>query len=257
MTVDFDVSEHVATITINRPERMNAMDSDTYQALSDIWIRVRDDDDIRSAVVTGAGQKSFSAGADLKFRNPRFHDMSLFWRTQDEQILNNGLEVWKPVVAAVNGYCLAGGMTLLLATDIRIAVPHATFAVSEVLRGLLPANGGTQRIAEQLPYPIAMRLLLLGEQMSADEALRWGLINEVVEPEALLDRAQECAARFAALPPLAVQACKEMAVRSRDMDRTVGLRTEMTMLRMLQMTEDADEGKKAFAERREPVYRGR
>lgn len=148
-------------------------------------------------------------------------------------------------------------MTLLLATDIRLAAPHATFALSEVKRGLLPANGGTQRILEQLPYPLAMELLLLGEAMDSTTAQRWALIDEVVPSEDLLDKALSYAHRLAALPPLAVQACKELAVRARDMDRTSGFRLEQTMLRMLQFTADADEGIAAFSERRAPDFQGR
>jgi E-phenylitaconyl-CoA hydratase len=257
MPVDVDVLDHVATITINRPERRNAMDAATYDALSEAWQRVRDDEQIRAAIVTGAGDQAFSAGADLKEVIPAFQDMSEFWLTQKGQLLNRGLEVWKPVVAAVNGFCLAGGMTLLLATDIRVAGETATFGLTEVKRGLLPANGGTQRVLEQLPHAIGMEMLLLGEPMDAQTALRWGLVNRVVPPAEMLPVAWDYARRLAALPPLAVQACKELAVRARDTDRATGQRLEITMLRMLQMTEDAREGKQAFAERRPPVFHGR
>lgn len=257
MSVDLDVEDAVAMITINRPERRNAMDAETYEALSQAWQRVRDDKDIRVAVVTGAGDRAFSAGADLKSFLSSPGDLSGFWETQRGQLLNRGLEVWKPIVAAVNGYCLGGGVTLLLATDLRIAASDAAFGLSEVKRGLLPANGGTQRVLEQLPHPIAMQLLLLGEPIDAETALRWGLVNEVVDPAEVLSRAREHALRIAQLPPLAVQACKELAIRARDMDRSAGLRLEQTMLRMLQFTDDAQEGIAAFAERRDPVYRGR
>jgi E-phenylitaconyl-CoA hydratase len=257
MSVDFELREHVATITINRPERLNAMDAATYDALSEAWQRVRDDKDIRSSIVTGAGDRAFSAGADLKEVIPAFQDMSEFWLTQKGQLLNRGLEVWKPVVAAVNGFCLAGGMTLLLATDIRVAAESATFGLTEVKRGLLPANGGTQRVLEQLPHPIGMEMLLLGEAMDAQTALRWGLVNRVVAQDQVFTVAWDYARRLAELPPLAVQACKELAVRARDTDRASGQRLEITMLRMLQMTDDAEEGKQAFALRRPPVFRGR
>jgi len=257
MSLDFELDQGVATITINRPERMNAMDGATYQALSEAWIRVRDDGDIRAAVITGAGEKSFTAGADLKSFVGSPGDLSEFWNTQKGQLLNKGLEVHKPVVAAVNGYCMGGGVTLLLATDLRVASSHATFALSEVKRGLLPANGGTQRILEQLPHPIAMEMLLLGEPIDAETALRWGLINKVVPAEELLETALGYARRLAELPPLAVQACKELAIRARDMDRTSGLRLEETMLRMLKFTDDAAEGIAAFSERRAPAYQGR
>ena len=257
MSVEFDLDQGVATVTINRPERLNAMDGPMYEALSRAWIRIRDDGDIRAAVITGAGDRSFTAGADLKSFVGSPGDLSEFWKTQKDQLLNRGLEVHKPVVAAVNGYCMGGGVTLLLATDLRVAASHATFALSEVKRGLLPANGGTQRILEQLPHPIAMEMLLLGEPIDAETALRWGLINSVVSADDLMDVAISYARRLAALPPLAVQACKELAIRARDMDRPSGFRLEETMLRMLKFTDDAAEGIAAFAERREPLYHGR
>ena len=170
--------------------------------------------------------------------------------------LNRGLEVWKPVIAAVNGYCLGGGMTLLLATDIRIAAEHASFGVSEVKRGVVPANGGTQRLLSQLPYPIAMDLLLTGRNMDSAQAARWGLVNEVVPAAALMDTAMARARMIAANAPLAVQAAKELAVRSRDMDLASGLRMEQFVNRTLQGTQDVVEGRAAFAEKRPPRFKG-
>jgi enoyl-CoA hydratase/carnithine racemase len=179
------------------------------------------------------------------------------WFTQRDQLLNRGLEVWKPVIGAVNGHCLGGGLTLLLATDIRIAVPHATFGLSEVKRGFIAGNGGTQRILKQLPYPIAMEVLLTGDAFSAETAARWGLINGVVEPGKLMDTAFGYAKRIAANAPLAVQAAKELALRGEDMDRATGLRVEQMWNRMLRFSEDAAEGPLAFAEKRKPQFRGK
>jgi E-phenylitaconyl-CoA hydratase len=161
------------------------------------------------------------------------------------------------VIAAVNGYCLAGGMTLLLGTDIRVAAEHATFNVAEVKRGLLPGNGGTQRILEQLPYAIGMELLLTGDALDAKTALHYGLINKVVPKEKLMETARDYARRIAANAPLAVQAAKEMAVRGREMDRVTGLRVEALTNRLLQFTEDAKEGPAAFAAKRPPNFKGR
>ena len=257
MAIDFALDDHVATITINRPERMNAMDTEHYDALSAAWIRVRDDPEIRVAIVTGAGEKSFSAGADLKSFVGAQPALSELLLTQKNQILNRGLEVWKPIVAAVNGYCLGGGMTLLLATDLRIAAEHATFSVAEVKRGVFPANGGTQRIAQQLPHAIAMELLLLGDTIDAQTALRWGIVNRVVKAADLMATARDFAARLARNAPLAVQAAKELAVRSRDMDLPTGLRMEQVMLRVLQGSEDVREGTTAFSEKRVPAFKGR
>ena len=257
MSIDLAVDQHVATITINRPERMNAMDAEHYAALSAAWVRVRDDADIRVAIVTGAGQKSFTAGADLKSFIGAQPPLSDLLATQKDQLLNRGLEVWKPVVAAINGYCLGGGMTLMLATDLRIAAEHATFSVPEVKRGVFPANGGTQRIAQQLPHAIAMEMLLLGDAFDAQTALRWGLVNRVVPASELMETALDIAQRLARNAPLAVQAAKELAVRSRDTDIATGLRMEQVMLRVLQESEDVKEGTAAFKEKRAPSFSGR
>jgi E-phenylitaconyl-CoA hydratase len=257
VSVDFDLQDGVALITLNRPERLNAMDADAYRALSDAWIRVRDDEEIRTAVITGAGERSFTTGADLKSFVTSPDDLSGFWQTQREQLLNRGLEVYKPVIAAVNGYCLGGGMTLLLATDIRIAAEHASFGLAEVKRGIIAGNGGTQRILAQLPHAIAMELLLTGDRIDAARAERWGLVNQVVPMDELLPTAMDYASRIAANAPLAVQATKELALRSRDLDLAGGLRLEQTMNRLLQFTADAKEGPAAFAEKREPRFEGR
>jgi enoyl-CoA hydratase/carnithine racemase len=256
MSIDVEVADGIATITINRPERMNAMDADHYRGLSQAWMRVRDDSAIRVAIITGAGEKSFSAGADIKSFLTAPTELSEMWLTQRDQILNRGLEVWKPVIAAVNGYCLAGGMTLLLATDIRIAASHATFSVAEVKRGIIPGNGGTQRILDQLPYAIGMEMLLTGDGISAETAAHFGLVNKVVPMADLMPTARAYAAKIAANAPLAVQAAKELAVRSREMDRVTGLRFEALINRLLQFSEDAKEAPAAFAAKRTPVFKG-
>ncbi|CAB4850253.1 MAG: enoyl-CoA hydratase/isomerase family protein [Actinobacteria bacterium] len=257
MSIDFEVDgEGIALITINRPERMNAMDADAYRDLSAAWCRVRDDSDIRVAVITGAGDRAFTTGADLKSYVNSPMDMSQFWKTQQDQLLNRGLEVWKPVIAAVNGYCLGGGMTLLMATDIRVATPTATFGLSEVARGVVAGNGGTQRILEQLPYAIAMEMTLTGRRVDAASAERWGLVNKVVPQEDLMSTAFDYAREISANAPLAVQAAKELALRSRDVDRATGLRMEQAMNRLLGFTNDAKEGPAAFAERRPAKFTG-
>jgi E-phenylitaconyl-CoA hydratase len=258
MAIDFEVSqEGIALITINRPERLNAMDAEHYQLLSQAWCRVRDDAQIRCAIITGAGDRSFSTGADIKSFLTAPPDLSDMWLTQRDQLLNRGLEVWKPVVSAINGYALGGGVTLMLATDIRIASPNATFNLAEVKRGVIPGNGGTQRIMQQLPYAIAMEMLLTGDSVDAETAARWGLINKVVPREQLLETAYSYARKIAANAPLAVQAAKELALRSRDTDLNTGLRIEAVINRMLMQTEDAREGPAAFAAKRPPNFKGR
>lgn len=257
MSIDIDVqSDGIALITINRPERRNALDSEHYAALSRAWQQVRDDAHIRVAVITGAGDKAFCAGADLKSFIGRQVEPGDFWLTQKDPLLNRGLEVWKPVIAAVNGYCIGGGMTLLLATDIRIATHEATFGLAEVKRGVIAANGGTQRVISQFPHAIAMQLLLTGDSIDAQTAERWGLVNEVVSTEDLLETAMRYARRIAANAPLAVQAAKELAVRAPSMGLEAGLRMEQYANRFLSGTQDAQEGRRAFAEKRTPTFRG-
>ena len=258
MSIDFHLDdEGIALITMNRPEKLNALDAEHYRLLSEAWVRVRDDPAVRVAIITGAGEKSFCSGADIKSWIGREVNMADMWLTQKGQLLNRGLEVWKPVIAAVNGLAIGGGTTLLLATDIRIAVPEATFGVAEVKRGVIAANGGTQRIAKQLPHCIAMEMLLVGNTISAATAERWGLINCLAPRDKLMEVAYDYARRIAANAPLAVQASKELAIRSRDMDLADGLRLEQLMGHILQQTEDVKEGRAAFAEKRKPKFRGR
>ena len=257
MSIDLDLLEGgIAVITINRPEKRNALDAEHYQALSEAWTRVRDDDAIRVAVVTGAGDKVFSAGADLKSWIGRKVQMSEIWQTQKGLLLNRGLEIWKPVIAAVNGHCLAGGMTLMLATDLRVAAEHATFALSEVKRGIIAANGGTQRLPQQLPHAIAMEMLLIGDAIDAQTASRWGLVNRVVPADKVMETALDLARRIAANAPLAVQAAKELALRGSDQGLAAGLRFEQFVQHILQRTEDAAEGRQAFADKRAPRFTG-
>ncbi len=262
MALLFETNDHIATITFNRPEAMNAMDSQTYRELSEAWAEVRDNPDVWVAIITGAGERAFTAGADLKsgaspVAGGGESNTWRFWQTQEDMILNRGMEVWKPIIAAVNGYCLGGGVTLLFACDIRVAAEHARFGLSEVKRGILPGNGGTQRALRQLPYPFAMELLLLGDQISAEDALRLGLVNKVVPLAELMSTALDYARRLCENPPLAVRAIKELAVRSQYMNLNDGLRFEASVARILQGTDDAREGRRAFAEKRKPEFKGR
>lgn len=258
MSIDLDVNAAgVARIVINRPERLNAMDADHYRDLSRAWITVRDDPSIKVAIVTGAGERSFTTGADIKSFLPDTPELADLWQTQSDMLLNRGLEVWKPVIAAINGYCLGGGMTLMMATDIRIATRSATFAFSEVQRGVLAANGGTQRILRQVPYAIAMEMMLTGTSIDAEAALRWGLVNRVVESADLMDVAYQYADRLVRNAPLAVRATKEMMIRSQDMDLQTGLRMEKLVAQHLQGSEDVREGSLAFQERRAANFKGK
>ena len=255
--MSIDLIKHpdgVALITLNRPEKLNAFDAEHYSQLANAWAETRDDKQVRVVLITGAGEKSFSTGADLKSFIGNPGDIAEFWQTQKGMLLNRGLEMWKPVIAAVNGYCLGGGMTLLLSTDIRVAAEHATFGLSEVKRGIIPANGGTQRVIEQLPRTIGMEMLLTGESINATKAERWGLVNQVVPAGDLMATAYALGQKIAKNAPLAVQAAKELALRARELSLSEGLRMEQLMNRMLTTTEDAKEGRTAFSEKREPRF---
>ncbi|MFL1461772.1 enoyl-CoA hydratase/isomerase family protein [Roseococcus sp. DSY-14] len=257
MPIELEVAaDGVALLTLNRPERLNALDPEHYALLSRAFERVRDDPAIRACVVTGAGERAFCTGADLKAPMPRLGPAEMAM-TQRDLLPNRGMQLWKPLVAAVNGHCLAGGMCLLLACDIRLAAPHATFGLSEVRRGLIAGNGGTVRAGRDLPHALAMELLLTGDAWDAARAERWGLVNRVVPMASLLEEALAAARRIAANAPLAVQAAKEVALRARDLPLDDALRLEQAMLALLATTEDRAEGVRAFTEKRAPAFAGR
>jgi enoyl-CoA hydratase/carnithine racemase len=208
------------------------------------------------AIITGAGDKVFSAGADLKSWIGRRAPLSEMWQTQKGMLLNRGLEVWKPVIAAINGHCLAGGMTLMLATDLRVTADHATFALSEVKRGIIPANGGTQRLPAQLPHAIAMEMLLIGDAIDAQTACTLGARQPRGAGDQVMETALALARRIASNAPLAVQAIKELALRCQSDGLAAGLRFEQFVQKALQSTEDAAEGRQAFADKRPPRFKG-
>ena len=258
----FEVDDRVATVTLNRPEAMNALDPETIESLEQIWTEVRDNPEIWVAIVTGAGDRAFSAGADLKKSIPappgsEAERRWLQFQPRSRAQIDDGIAVWKPIIAAVNGYCLGAGLTLLSACDIRVAADTAEFGLPEVRRGILPTLGATQRLPRQIPFAIAMEVLLLGEHMSAADAARYGLINRVVPAEEVLPTAREYAARFLAEPPLTVRAIKEAAVRGQSLPLEEGIRLESLLSNAVRQTDDFKEGPKAFAEKREPRYTGR
>lgn len=257
MTVRYEVADHVATITLDAPERHNTLTHDLLADLAEAWVEARDDDAVRAIVLTGAGEKAFCAGAHITDLLGRPETLNDLWNPNHDPRPDRGIEMWKPAVAAVNGYCLGGGMTLMLATDIRVAAETATFAMPEVRWGILASCGGTQRLMRELTTARAMEMLLVGEPISADRALEWGLINRVVPADQVLDTALEYAAKIAANAPLAVRATKELARRSWDMDLDSGLRLEDMVVRVLQESDDFAEGLRAFKERRSPRYEGK
>lgn len=262
----FEKRDGVAVITFNRPEKKNAISPEMMVRLADAWVEFRDDDALRVAVLTGAGE-TFSAGADLgrliplltKARAPEddwdrkvIADSTIFQRA----ILRR-FELWKPVIAAVNGAALAGSCEMLQATDLRIAVPTASFGLPEPKRGIVPGGGSMVRLARQIAYCDAMKILLTGDAISAEEALRIGLINEIVPRERLMERALELAGRVAENGPLAVRKIKETVVRSggRPLDEAFAI--EDGCSRDVMRSSDAREGPRAFMEKRKPNFTGR
>ena len=259
MSVLYEQSGHVVTLTINRPEAMNAIDPETQQALIEAWTRFRDDESAWVAIFTGAGEKSFSAGADLKKMIPAAFGGGRRRSHNDPGLggITRGLEIWKPMIAAINGHCLAGGLELALGCDLRIAVPHATFGLPEVRWAIMPGAGGTQRLPRAIPLAKAMELILMARTMTAEEALRWGLVNAVVPPADLLKTTREWADTICERGPLAVRAAKEATLRGLTMPVAEGLRLEAFLSGTLRGTEDAVEGPKAFAEKRKPNFKAR
>jgi len=254
--VGFEIKDHVATITLNRPEKHNAMDNEMYGAISSHLGEIDSNDDIWVGVVTGAGEKAFTAGADLVGMHGTAEKAEVGWSSPRTTRFDLGLEVQKPLIAAVNGYCLAGGLELALVCDIRIASEKAQFGCPEVKWNLLHGYG-----AQLLPRIVgtsnAMYLLLTGQFIDATEALRIGLVNEVVPPDRLMSRAYELAAIICENGPMAIRMTKELALRSRDMSIPDGIRLYQALNRLVELSDDLEEGTRAFAEKRKPEFKNR
>lgn len=259
MPIHYASDDHVVTITIDRPARRNALDLEHFDALASAWKRFRDDPAAWVAIVTGVDD-AFCAGGDLRDYLPLLtasapEDRARF-RSGTEAVLRD-LDVYKPVIAAVNGPCVAGGMELLNGTDIRLACPEAVFGMLEPKRGLFASGGTSARLPRQIPWAAAMELLLTAEPVPATRALEMGLLNEIVPRAHLLDRAQEWAARITENAPLAVAATKESALRGLSAASLEdALRIEARISARVLQTEDAKEGPRAFTEKRAPRWTG-
>ncbi|MGD1171525.1 enoyl-CoA hydratase/isomerase family protein [Mycobacterium seoulense] len=260
MSIDYALDAHIVTITINRPETRNSLDMQHFRDLAHAWAAFRDDASARVAVITGVGQ-DFCTGADLKKFIPELTGdlpQPEGWNKDDAiHAVLHRFPVYKPIIAAVNGTCVAGGFEMLSSTDIRLAVPAARFAVMEPKRGLFAGGGSTVRLPRQMPYPLAMELLLTADMVDAQRALAMGLINRVVAPERLMDTAYDYAERIAANAPLAVSATKQSAVEGLALDLESAYDNETRHSDRIFETEDAKEGPRAFAEKRPPRWRGR
>lgn len=255
MPVDLQVTNHVAYVTLNRPEAMNSLDPESTANLTEIWERVRTDPDIRVAVLTGAGEKSFCTGTDMKKSPPPTECMAATYLREGQPIVPH-MKMWKPIIAAINGFAIGGGLEIALACDMRIASTNARFGLTEVKVASLAGLNGTQLLPRVMPQAVAMKMLLTGEMIGAEEALRYGLVSDVVEPGQLLDLARSYAEKIASAAPLSVQAAKQAAVLGLDMPQEHGILFSHLLWGVLRDTEDRKEGFKAFAEKRPPVFRG-
>jgi enoyl-CoA hydratase len=256
----------IATVTMNRPEARNAITPEMLVRLADAWQDINEDRHIRCAILTGAGDEAFCAGADLEKLVGMTQGRRPPETEYDHRILNDitliykGLlktyEVYKPVVAAVKGFCVAGGTEILQCTDIRVAAWNAQFAIAEVKWGLFPMGGSTVRLPRQISYCQAMEILLTGERFSAAEAWRIGLINKVVAPEQVMAEARRYATLVAENGPLAVQAVKRSVLATSGMELRAALEKESEIGIPPSMSKDAREGSKAFKEKRKPTFTG-
>jgi len=255
--VRYAVDGHVATITFHRPEKLNAIDGAMRREINAAFTRFREDDHAWVAIVTGAG-RAFCAGADLGSTtgNPAGDFPGSFWERPTVNSFESGWEIFKPVVAAVNGHCLGYGLTLLTWCDFVIASERATFGFPEVTVGI-PTIVGALRLPRRIGWQYAMELLLTGERIDAARAKEIGLAGWVVPDEELLPEARALAGRLVRAAPLAQRATKEMAVRGPGMSAVDAIRFGETMRRVAGATEDAAEGAAAYRERRAPVWRGR
>jgi len=249
-----DRDERIGIVTLNRPKELNALNFQLVSELANALEELDRDEEILCMVITGAGEKAFAAGADVK-------EMS---EKSPIEMMLGGFQNWegirrihKPLIAAVGGYALGGGCELAMQCDMIVASENARFGQPEINLGIIPGVGGTQRLARTLGKYRTMEMVLTGVQVTAQEMADQGLVNRVVPMASLMDTAMEYAREIANNAPLAVQATKEMALRSRDMDLPTGLRMEQAINRILQSSEDVKEGVAAFAEKRPARFRGR
>jgi enoyl-CoA hydratase len=269
MPVRFDLPDahpHVAIVTLDRPDKANSLDPGMLRELAAAWRRIAGDPDIRCAVLTGAGDKAFCAGMDMTTTIPASQRLARGERLDEETFeglrsvataLLAGYDVGTPIVSAVNGHARAGGFDLLLATEIRYAAPHATFALEEVALGLYPTGNATVLLPRQIPWVHAHELLLGARPIDAERALAIGLINEIVESADLLAKALEMAGAIARNAPLAVCETRRGVRELLTLPLAEAYRRQEELGRPLRRTQDAREAQRAFVEKRRPVWRGK
>jgi enoyl-CoA hydratase/carnithine racemase len=269
MPVQFSLPDqhpHVALITLERPEQANALDPEMLCGLAAAWRRIADDDEIRCAVLTGAGDKVFCAGMDMKQTIPAAQKLARGEQVSPEEFeglrsvataLLAGFDLRTPLICAINGHARAGGFDLMLASEIRYAVAHATFALEEVALGLYPTGNSTVLLPRQVPWVHAQELLLSARPIDADRAERIGLLNAIVPAEDLVDTALAMADAIAANAPLAVRETRRGVRELVGLSLEDAYRRQEEIGRPLRKTEDAREAQRAFVEKRRPVWRGK
>jgi enoyl-CoA hydratase len=257
LTVSLDGDGAVAVLTIDRPDALNALDVPTLTSLRDELMTLRENDDVRAIVLTGAGDRAFAAGADIKYMSGLDSSGTREWGELGQRVAQLLEIAPKPTIAAVNGFALGGGCELALACDIRYAARTAKLGQPEINLGIIPGWGGTQRLARVCGLGVAKELVLTGRILDADEALRIGLVNAVYKPDELLERTFETARLIASKSPSAVAAAKRALNHALQGDHVANLAREADEFGDLFATEDAREGLAAFVEKREPEFKGR
>lgn len=252
-----EVADRIAAVTINRPDKLNALNSATETELQDVFLKLASDDAVGGIIITGAGEKAFVAGADIKELSGLGASEGKEFAFQGQTTFTRIAQCPKPVVAAVNGYALGGGCELAIACHLRVASENAKFGLPEVSLGLIPGHGGTQRLARIVGVSRALEMVLTGRQVPADEAFRWGLVNGIAAPGELLAAARSHLEPILSKAPLAVQYALEATLRGGDLGLDDGLYLEATLFGMACGTDDMKEGTKAFLEKRRPEFRGR
>jgi enoyl-CoA hydratase len=253
----FEVSDKIARITFNRPNVLNALNRKTMDELGDCLKKVRADDDIRVLILTGAGEKAFIAGADINELSQQTPVNGREFTLYGQEIIHRLETLGKPAIAAINGFALGGGCELALACTLRIASRNAKLGQPEVKLGIIPGYGGSQRLPRLCGKGLAHELILTGEMISAEEALRVGLVNRVVDSSELLATAEAIAKKIIANAPLAVKYAMEAVERGMEMPQEEGLYLEATLFGLCCATQDMREGTHAFLEKRPPKFEGR
>jgi len=246
----YEKDDRIVTITFNDPKGFHSMSPDLFQAFSSALIQFKDDTDAMVAIVTGAGKRAFCAGADIKTMIPALRDRDYVL----PPLITRGLSIMKPIIAAVNGLALGGGMEIAMACDMRIAAEHAKFGQPEVNLGIMAGWGGTQRLARLVGPGKAAELLMMADTIDASEAWRIGLVNKVVPLEELMPTAREWARKICQKGPLGVRATKESIVRGLNMNLEDGLHLEKALFDYILTTADSFEGVAAFTEKRAPEF---